>query len=118
MKFRFVRKIDGKSEMKLEELSREELIDLRAQIDIQLEKREAQRKTDALKAIEEAAEKYGFSLEELASVTGKKRGGLMKGVPKYAHPEDKTKTWTGKGRKPKWFDEALAAGISPDAMEI
>ena len=47
------------------------MIDLRAQIDIQLEKREAdQRKTDALKAVEEAAEKYGFSLEELASVTG------------------------------------------------
>ncbi|SMP29239.1 H-NS histone family protein [Shimia sagamensis] len=104
--------------MNLEDMSRETLIDLRAQIDIQLEKREAQRKTDALKAIEEAAEKYGFSLEELASVTGKKRGSLMKGVPKYAHPDDKTKTWTGKGRKPKWFDEALAAGITPDAMEI
>ncbi len=104
--------------MNLDAMSRDDLIDLKAQIDIQLEKREAQRKTDALKAVEEAAEKYGFSLEELASVSGKKRGGLMKGVPKYAHPEDKTKTWTGKGRKPKWFDEALAQGITPDAMEI
>lgn len=104
--------------MNLEEMPREALLDLRAQIDIQLEKREAKRKTDALKAIEEAAEKFGFSLDELASVTGKRKSGFMKGVPKYAHPEDKTQTWTGKGRKPKWFDEALAAGISPEDMEI
>ncbi|MBO9475645.1 MULTISPECIES: H-NS histone family protein [unclassified Shimia] len=104
--------------MNLEEMSREALVDLRAQIDIQLEKREAKRKTDALKAVEEAAEKYGFSLEELANATGKKKNGFMKGVPKYAHPEDKTQTWTGKGRKPKWFDNALAAGISPEEMEV
>lgn len=104
--------------MNLEDMSREDLIDLRAQIDIQLEKREAKRKTDAIKAVEEAAEKFGFSLEELATVTGKRKGGLMKGVPKYAHPEDKTQTWTGKGRKPKWFDEALAAGITPEQMEV
>lgn len=104
--------------MNLENMSRDELIDLRAQVDIQLEKKEAQRKSDALKAAEKAAEEYGFSLEELAGVTARKRGSLMKGVPKYAHPDDKTKTWTGKGRKPKWFDEALAAGIAPDQMEI
>ncbi|CUH54309.1 H-NS histone family protein [Shimia marina] len=104
--------------MKLDEMNRDELLDLRAEIDIQIEKKEAQRKSDALKAIEEAAEKYGFSLDELANVSGKKKGGLMKGVPKYAHPNDKSKTWTGKGRKPKWFDEALAAGVTPDQMEI
>ncbi|WP_353314942.1 MULTISPECIES: H-NS histone family protein [unclassified Shimia] len=104
--------------MKLDEMTREALLDLRAQIDIQLEKQEAQRKADALKAVEEAAGKFGFSLDELASVSGKRKGSLMKGVPKYAHPEDKTKTWTGKGRKPKWFDEALAAGITPETMEI
>ncbi len=104
--------------MNLEELSREALTDLRAQIDIQLEKREAQRKTDALKAIEEAAGKYGFSLDELANATGRRKSSFMKGVPKYAHPEDKTQTWTGKGRKPKWFDHALASGITPAQMEI
>jgi DNA-binding protein H-NS len=104
--------------MNLEDMSREALLDLRAQIDIQLEKREAKRKTDALKAIEEAAEKFGFSLDELASATGKKKNGFMKGVPKYADPEDKSQTWTGKGRKPKWFDRALAAGISPEQMEL
>jgi len=104
--------------MNLQDMSREALINLRAQIDSQLEKREGQRKIDALKAIEEVAEEYGFSIDELARATGKNRSGLMKGVPKYAHPQDKTKTWTGKGRKPTWFNEALSEGIAPADMEI
>jgi DNA-binding protein H-NS len=53
-----------------------------------------------------------------ASGLGKRRGSLNKGVPKYADPSDKTRTWTGKGRKPKWFDEALAAGVTPEQMEL
>ena len=49
---------------------------------------------------------------------GKRKGALTKGLPKYVNPEDASVTWTGKGRKPKWFDQALAAGITPDQMEI
>ena len=104
--------------MTLEGMSREDLIDLKARIDIQLEKLEAQRKADALEAARKAAEEFGFSLEELAVTRKTGKGKLVKGMPKYAHPNDATKTWTGKGRKPKWFDEALAAGITPEQMEI
>lgn len=105
--------------MTLDGLTREELIELKTRIDIQLERLAAQRKTDALEAARKAAEEYGFSLEELSGASrGKGKGTLIKGVPKYAHPNDPTKTWTGKGRKPKWFDEALDAGVSPEEMEL
>ncbi|MEP2531815.1 H-NS histone family protein [Shimia sp.] len=104
--------------MDLEGMDAGQLTELKSQIDIQLVKLETARKANALKAVQEAAEKYGFSLDEIANVAGKRQGGLTKGVPKYVHPDDKSKTWTGKGRKPKWFDEALAAGIAPDQMEI
>lgn len=106
--------------MILTDMTRDALIELRVQIDTQLEKLDVQRKQDALKAVAEAAEKYGFSLDELATANrlGRRSGSLMKGVAKYAHPDDKSKTWTGKGRKPKWFDQALAAGITPEQMEI
>ncbi|PSL22226.1 H-NS family nucleoid-associated regulatory protein [Shimia abyssi] len=104
--------------MKLDGMTSEELLELKANIEIQLVKLETERRENALKAVQSAAEQYGFSLDEIASVAGKRKGGLTKGVPKYAHPDDKSKTWTGKGRKPKWFDEALAAGIAPDQMEI
>lgn len=104
--------------MTLEGMSLEDLMDLKARIDIQLGKLEAQRKADALQAARKAAEEFGFSLEELSGMKKQGKGNLVKGMPKYAHPDDATKTWTGKGRKPKWFDEALAAGITPEQMEI
>ncbi|WP_270727770.1 H-NS histone family protein [Shimia sp. Alg240-R146] len=106
--------------MNLGKKSYEELQLMLAEIDVELKKREADRRKDALKAVEDAAEKFGYSLADLAAATGlgKRRGSLNKGVPKYADPKDKTRTWTGKGRKPKWFDEALAAGVAPDQMEI
>ncbi|SFL45846.1 DNA-binding protein H-NS [Shimia aestuarii] len=104
--------------MKLDGMSADELIALKERIDAQLLKLEAERKENALKAIREAAEKHGYTLDEIASIAGKRKGALAKGVPKYVHPQDPTTTWTGKGRKPKWFDEALAAGITPDQMEL
>nr|WED69767.1 H-NS histone family protein [Pectobacterium colocasium] len=31
-------------------------------------------------------------------------------APKYAHPDNPSLTWSGRGKQPNWFKEALAAG--------
>ena len=41
-----------------------------------------------------------------------------KGVPKYANPADPSQTWTGRGRKPKWVNDALSAGKSLESLAI
>ncbi len=104
--------------MKLDGMSKEALTELRAEIDIQLLKLETERRENALNAVREAAESYGFSIDEITSSAGRRGNALKKGLPKYAHPSDKTKTWTGKGRKPKWFEEALGSGLAANQMEI
>jgi len=38
--------------------------------------------------------------------------------PKYANPANKAETWSGRGRRPRWFDEAIKAGKSADDMAI
>lgn len=48
-------------------------------------------------------------------VFGGKRGrGKAKGVskvkPKYRNPADPSQTWAGRGKRPRWFADALAAG--------
>jgi DNA-binding protein H-NS len=43
---------------------------------------------------------------------GKKRGG----VPRYR--DEAGNTWTGVGRKPQWFLDALAAGKKPEEMAV
>ncbi len=40
------------------------------------------------------------------------------GVPRYAHPEDATKTWTGQGRAPAWFQALLDAGHTKESLVI
>ncbi|HRM75876.1 MAG TPA: H-NS histone family protein, partial [Paracoccus sp. (in: a-proteobacteria)] len=37
---------------------------------------------------------------------------------KYANPADPEQTWTGRGRKPRWVQEALGAGQKLESLEI
>jgi len=74
-------------------------------------------KSGVLAALEEKAREFGFKLTELfgGGTTTKTR---KPSVPKYRNPDDKTATWSGRGRKPLWFSKAIAAGKSPSTMEI
>ena len=38
--------------------------------------------------------------------------------PKYRHPEDESKVWTGRGRAPAWFQALLDAGHSKESLAI
>ena len=71
----------------------------------------------ALAAAEEAAGKWGFTLAEL---TGKKPKRTVRSSvePKYRNLDDPSQTWTGRGRHPAWFKDAIAAGRSADDMLI
>jgi DNA-binding protein H-NS len=39
---------------------------------------------------------------------GKTKGSKVK--PKYRNPADTSQTWAGRGKRPRWFSDALAAG--------
>lgn len=103
----------------LSELNEKQLEKLRSDIDKELGARSRQKLADARKAAEEAARKHGFSLQEL--VGGKARSkssGKAAAAPRYRNPADESQTWTGRGRQPAWFKDAIAAGKSPDDMAI
>jgi DNA-binding protein H-NS len=74
------------------------------------------KRTEAIDALEAKAREFGFSLADL---TGASRA--RKRAPasaKYHHPENTDVTWSGRGRKPKWFREALDAGKSLESMLV
>ncbi|WP_371037383.1 H-NS family nucleoid-associated regulatory protein [Rhodosalinus sp. FB01] len=98
----------------LYKMSGEELKQLRADIDKALETIELRRKAEALKAAEDAAKAYGFSLNDLKEAGPKG----SKNPPKYANPADPRQTWTGRGRKPQWVNEALKAGKTLEDLSI
>ena len=97
----------------LDKMSKEELVDLKKQVEKALESVELRRKAEAIKAAEEAVRQFGFSLQDLTS--GKTKSPSL---PKYRNPEDPSQTWTGRGRKPQWLITAITAGRSIEELEI
>jgi DNA-binding protein H-NS len=109
---------EGDQTLKLDvnTLSLKELKDLQSQVAKAISGYEDRRKREALAELEEKAKAMGFSLAELTGVTaGRKRS---PSVAKYANPANASDTWSGRGRKPRWFSEALSKGKKPDDMAI
>lgn len=103
--------------MDLSKYSSEQLQQLKKDIDKELTVR---RKDDAKKAQQElkhVAEKYGFSLNELLSGQAAKSS-RSKGTVRFRHPDDSSKTWSGRGRKPGWIKDWEASGKSVEALRV
>jgi DNA-binding protein H-NS len=103
--------------MDLGTLSLDQLKKLRDDVAITIFNYEKRKKAEALAAAEEAAQAAGYSLKELLSDSNLMKS-KTKAAPKYANPNDPSQTWTGRGRKPKWIVELLAAGKSLDEAAI
>ena len=99
----------------LEKMSAEELRALIADAQKALKTIDSRRKAEAKRAAEKAAKEYGFSLDEILTAGGTKGS---KGAPRYANPADPSQTWTGRGRKPNWVNDALAKGMSIDDLAL
>ena len=98
-------------------LSLKELKDLNARISKAIVTFEDRRKEAALAKLEQEARALGFaSLAELTGAPIPRKRGV--GAARFVNPANADDTWTGKGRKPRWFIEALAAGKSPDDLAI
>lgn len=95
-------------------LSDQEIVELQQQLELEVVRREKERRREALRAAEAAAGQYGFKLQELLVKT--KRSGRSP-IIKYRHPEKSELTWSGMGRKPKWIAAALELGYSLEEMQ-
>lgn len=101
----------------LNNLSLKELKDLQSRVAKAISSFDSRRKKADLAALEEKARELGYS--SLAELTGEKA--TRKRAPalaKYANPADRTDTWSGRGRQPRWFAAAMAAGKSPEDLAI
>lgn len=61
------------------------------------------------------AETEGFTVAELFGLNNGKKGNShvrkrRAAKPKYRNPGDAAQTWSGRGKRPRWFAAALAGG--------
>ncbi|MCE6949733.1 H-NS family nucleoid-associated regulatory protein [Cereibacter sphaeroides] len=101
----------------LKDLSLKELKVLQAQVIRAIATFDERRKKAAREELEERARELGFSLAELTG-TPLPRRIRARATPKYANPANSAETWSGRGRRPRWFGDAMSAGNTPDDLRI
>lgn len=99
-------------------MTRSDLEKLKTDVEKALVTVKDRERKEALIAAERAAAEFGFSLSEITGPGQGGKRGAVSGVAKYRNPENPEQTWTGKGRQPAWFKEALSEGVDPAEMEI
>lgn len=100
----------------LEKLSLKELKELQSRIAKEIASFEARKKKEALAELEDKAKALGFTLAELTGAAAVRK--RAPAAAKYANPADASDTWSGRGRKPRWFVAALTAGKTPEDLSI
>lgn len=103
------------SDLDFDTMSLDELKRLKKELDKAIANYDDRRKVEARRDLEEKAREYGFSLSELARAKTTKRGTV---APKYRNPGNPEQTWTGRGRQPVWFREAVEAGTERNDLKI
>ena len=77
---------------------------------------EDRQKAEARAKVEALARDLGYSLAELVGTETK--SSRAPAAAKYRHPENAAITWSGRGRKPQWFVDALATGMTKSDLAI
>jgi DNA-binding protein H-NS len=103
-------------DINLNSLSLKELRDLQSQVSKAIASFEERKKKETIAELDEIARSKGFSWAELTGATVVRK--RAPAVPKYANPADKSDTWSGRGRKPRWFEAALKAGQRPEDLTV
>lgn len=93
-------------ELDLASLSFEELANLQKKTQESMKARKKDELKIAYQKFQDIAKSLGVTVNDII----KSSKGKTKRPPRYQNPEDKTQTWTGQGRKPKWLMDKLAVG--------
>jgi DNA-binding protein H-NS len=90
----------------LEKMTVKELIDMKRRVEVAIVVKQDRERIEVREKIQAMAKEHGFEVSELFTGRGKGGRGKMAGLVKYRNPDDTTQTWSGRGRKPNWMNEA------------
>jgi DNA-binding protein H-NS len=103
--------------MELNSLTLAELKALQKAIVLAIKNAPDKAKMAARNELEAKAKELGYSLTDLLGA-GVQTRQKRPAVARYRNPNNPAITWTGAGRRPNWFVEALASGKSLSDLSI
>lgn len=99
----------------LDKLSLKDLIELESKLQKAVVIARDRDRADVKAKLESVAEEAGFSISELYSARAPRRASS---AAKYANPDNRSETWTGRGRKPNWLVSRLAKGAKVEDFAL
>jgi DNA-binding protein H-NS len=90
----------------VDRMSLKDLLELESKVQKAISAARDRERSEVKQALAQLAEKRGFSVSELFG--GKGRGKST--AAKFINPDNKSETWTGRGRKPNWLVAKLGKG--------
>ena len=90
----------------VDKMSLKDLLELEAKVQKAINTARDRERSEVKQTLAALAEKRGFSVSELFG--GRGRG--KSSAAKYVNPDNRSETWTGRGRKPRWLTAKLQDG--------
>ena len=90
----------------VDKMSLKDLVELEGKVQKAIGVARDRERVEVKQALSAMAEKRGFSVSELFG--GRGRG--KSSAAKFANPDNRAETWTGRGRKPNWLVAKLSKG--------
>jgi len=104
--------------LKLEKMTVEELDDVIAQAQQRKQVAYETMSQQARQRIEAILAETGFTLDELYGNRKRSLEAKSKKPPKFLNPDNSEETWSGYGRMPRWFIDAINAGVSKEDLMV
>lgn len=90
----------------------------RQEIENAIAKRKAEAVQDLANETLKKAQELGISTNDLVRAMTKKTAKRAEVKAKYANPKNSKETWSGRGHKPKWVQDALNAGLKLESLAV
>jgi len=100
----------------VDKLSLKELLDLEVKVRRAIAAARDRERAQVKQKLATIAENAGFSVSELFGGRGGR--GRSGSVAKFANPDNRSETWTGRGRKPNWLVAKLNKGAKMSDFAI
>ena len=100
----------------VDKLSLKELLDLEVKVRRAIAAARDRERSQVKQKLATIAENAGFSVSELFGGRGGR--GRSGSVAKFANPDNRSETWTGRGRKPNWLVAKLNKGAKMSDFAI
>ena len=100
----------------VDKMSLQELVALQPRLEEAIAEARQRERSEIKEKIAALAAGSGFSVSELFGTVRGLKGSKV--APKYMNPDNRSETWSGRGRQPRWLVAKLAEGAKLEQFKI